>query len=108
MVCLLQTQDVWKQEIVRIESSKEPELEPSNSGVSDITAYPPSPIADDPSALPSPNPTPSFSWYSSWQFTWSQPSYASYRTVLLYFPRYDTERLKMLPLFLFAFYVLFV
>ena len=39
----------------RIESSKEPKLLPSVSGVSDIAACPPPPIADDPSALPSPN-----------------------------------------------------
>ena len=36
----------------RIESSKEPV--PSVSGVSETAACPPSPIADDPSALPSP------------------------------------------------------
>ena len=37
----------------RIESSKEPELVPSMTGVSEIAAFPPSPITDDPSALPS-------------------------------------------------------
>ena len=45
----------------RIESSKEPEPVPSVSGVSDIAACPPSPIADDPSALPSPTSSPSSS-----------------------------------------------
>ena len=38
----------------RIESSKEPEPVPSISGVSEIAACPLSPIADNPSALPSP------------------------------------------------------
>ena len=38
----------------RIETSKEPEPVPSRSGMCDISACPPSPIADDPSALPSP------------------------------------------------------
>ena len=37
-------------------SSKEPEPVSSASGVSEIAACPPSPIADDPSALPSPTP----------------------------------------------------
>lgn len=35
------------------DSSKEPKPVPSTSDVSDIAARPPSPIADDPSALPS-------------------------------------------------------
>ena len=38
----------------RIESSKEPEPVPSVSGVSEIAACPPSPVAEDPSPLPSP------------------------------------------------------
>ena len=42
-----------------IESSKEPESVPSTSGVSETAACPPSPIADDPSALPSPTSSPS-------------------------------------------------
>lgn len=42
----------------RTESSKEPEPGPSASGMSETTACPPSPIADDPSALPSPTPSP--------------------------------------------------
>ena len=33
--------------------ARKPELEPSTSCVSEIVACPPSPIADDPSALPS-------------------------------------------------------
>ena len=45
----------------RIESSKEPEPVPSTSSVSEIAACPPSPIADDPSALPSPTSVPSSS-----------------------------------------------
>ena len=44
----------------RIESSKEPEPVPSTSGVRAIAACPPSPTADDPSALPSPTSSPSF------------------------------------------------
>ena len=45
--------DRFFKRVDRIESSKEPEAVPSTSGVSDIAACPPSPIADDPSALPS-------------------------------------------------------
>ena len=45
----------------RVESSKEPEPVPSKSGMSEIAACPPSPIADDPSALPSPTSSPSSS-----------------------------------------------
>ena len=45
----------------RIEFSKEPDPVPSTSGVSEIAACPPSPIADDPSALPSPTSSPSSS-----------------------------------------------
>ena len=39
----------------RTESTKEPEPVLSTSGMSEIAACPPSPIADDPSALPSPS-----------------------------------------------------
>ena len=42
-------------------SSKEPEPVPSTSGMSEIAACPPSPVADDPSALPSPTSSPSSS-----------------------------------------------
>ena len=45
----------------RIKSSQEPETVPSMSGVSEIAACPPSPIADNPSALPSPTSSPSSS-----------------------------------------------
>ena len=41
-----------------IEYSKEPEPMPSVSGMSEIAACPLSPIADDPSALPSPTSSP--------------------------------------------------
>ena len=43
-------------------------------------------------------------------FTWCQPLYASCCTVLLYFSRYCTARLKLISHFLFLFvcYVLFV
>ena len=40
---------------------KEPEPEPSTSDMNEIAACLPSPIADDPSALPSPNSSPSSS-----------------------------------------------
>ena len=45
----------------RIESSKESEPVPSMSGGSETAARPPSPVADDPSALPSPTSPPSSS-----------------------------------------------
>ena len=45
----------------RIESSKEPEPVSSMSGMNKIAACPSSPIADDPSALPSPTSSPSSS-----------------------------------------------
>ena len=45
----------------RIESSKEPEPVSSTSGVSEIAACPPSPVADDPSVLPSSTSSPSSS-----------------------------------------------
>ena len=45
----------------RIESSKEPEPMPSMSRVSETAACPPSPIADNPSTLPSPTSSPSSS-----------------------------------------------
>ena len=45
----------------RIESSKEPESVPSAPGMSETAACPPSPIADDPSALPSPTSSPNSS-----------------------------------------------
>ena len=53
--------DCFFKRVDRIESSKEPEPVPSTSGMSDIAACPLSPIADDPSALPSPTSSPSSS-----------------------------------------------
>ena len=47
--------DCFFKRVDRIEASKEPESVPSKSGVSEIAACPPSPIADLPSALPSPS-----------------------------------------------------
>ena len=38
---------------------QEPEPVPSASGLSEVAAWPPSPIADDPSALPPPTSCPS-------------------------------------------------
>ena len=52
--------DRFFKRVNRIESSKEQPV-PSTSGVSEIAACPPSPIADDPSALPSPTSSPSSS-----------------------------------------------
>ena len=45
----------------RTESSKEPESVPSAPGMSETAACPPSPIADDPSVLPSPTSSPNSS-----------------------------------------------
>ena len=53
--------DCFFKRVDRIESSKEPEPVPSMSGMSEIEACPPSPIADDPSALPYPSSSPSLS-----------------------------------------------
>ena len=53
--------DHFLKRVDRIESSKEPEPVPSWSGMSGIAACPPSPIADDPSVLPAPTPSPSSS-----------------------------------------------
>ena len=81
---------------------------PSTSGINDMAACPPSPIADDPSALPSPASSPSLISNSSSCAFW-QPLYAGYCPVQLYFWRYYTGRLKMLSLFfVFFFYVLFL
>ena len=49
---------IFFKRVDRIESSKEPEPVPSTSGMSAISACPPSPIADDPSALPPPTSSP--------------------------------------------------
>ena len=81
-------------------SSKKLRAVPSMSGVSDIAACPLSPIADDPSALPSPV-------RNSWLFTRCQPLCASCCTILLYFSSYYTARLKMFYfLYLFSMYYL--
>ena len=53
--------DHFFKRVDRIEFSKEPEPVPSTSGMSEIAACPPSPVADDPSALPSPTSSPSSS-----------------------------------------------
>ena len=53
--------DHFFKRVDRIESSKEPEPVPSTSGMSEIAACPPSPIADNPSARPSPTSSPSSS-----------------------------------------------
>ena len=53
--------DHFFKRVDRIESSKEPEPVPSTSGMSETAACPPSLIVDDPSALPSPNSSPSSS-----------------------------------------------
>ena len=51
------------QDVDRTESSKEPEPEPSTTGMSDTAAGPPSHTADDLSALPPPTSSPSSSQY---------------------------------------------
>ena len=51
--------DRFFKRVDRIESSKQPEPVPSPSGVSEIAACPLSPIANSPSALPSPTSSPS-------------------------------------------------
>ena len=53
--------DHFFRRVDKIETSKEPEPVPSTSSVSEIAACPPSPIADHPSALPSPTSSPSSS-----------------------------------------------
>ena len=86
--------DRFFKRVDRIESSKEPEPVPSTSGMSETAACPPSPVADDPSALPSPTVLPPPVSNSSCLFTQCQPLYANCCTVLLYFSRYCTVRLK--------------
>ena len=84
--------------------NKPPTCEPSScklsmSGLSETAACPPSPIADDPSALPSPifsRPPVSNSFCL---FTGCQPLYASCCTIQLYFSRSCTVKLKMFSLF---------
>ena len=82
---------------------------PSVSGVSEIAACPPSPIADGPLALPSAHPStltpplPPAVSNASCLFTWCQSLCARYCTVLLYFSGYCTVRLKMFSLFFMFF-----
>ena len=53
--------DRFLKRVDRIESGKEPEALPSPSGLSEIAACPLSPVANSPSALPSPTSSPSSS-----------------------------------------------
>ena len=50
--------DCFFKRVDRIESSKEPEPVSSTSGINEITACPPSPVANNASALPSPTSSP--------------------------------------------------
>ena len=77
---------------------------PSTSGINEMAACPPSPIADDPSGLPSPASSPSLISNSSSCAFW-QPLYAGCCPVQLYFWRYYTGRLKMLSLFFVFFFM---
>ena len=86
------------------ESSKEPRAVASMSSISEIENCPPSPITDDPSALSFPTSSP-YSSHSSCLLSQCQFLYASCYTILLYFLRYCTVRLKMF-IFVFLFYVL--
>ena len=70
---------------------------PSTSGMSASPG--PSPVADDPSALPSPTFSPTSSSNSLCLSTQCQPLCSSCHTVPLYFPRYHTVRSKMLSQF---------
>ena len=72
--------------------------------ISENENCPPSPITDDPSALSFPTSSPHSS-HSFCLFSQCQPLYASCYTILLYFSRYCTVRLKMF-IFVFLFYVL--
>ena len=74
------------------------------SSISEIENCPPSPITDDPSALSFPTSSP-YSSHSSCLLSQCQFLYASCYTILLYFLRYCTVRLKMF-IFVFLFYVL--
>ena len=88
-----------------------PEPVPSTSGMSEIAARPPSPIADDPSALPSPTSSPSSS-QELFLPVHSMPAPVCQLlccTTVLFKVKYCTVRLKMFSLFsVFVFYVLFV
>ena len=75
----------------RIESSKEPEPVPSTSGLSEIAVCPPSPIADNPLASPSPPPLPPP--VSNYSCLFIQ-CHLCVPAVVLYFSRYCFVRLK--------------
>ena len=81
-------------------SSKEPEQVPSMSGMSETVACPPSPVAEILQLYHLQPPLPPLVSNPSCLFTLCQPLYASCCTVLLYFSRYCTVRLKMFSLFL--------
>ena len=109
--CHLQEKDTTKlsldclfKRVDRSKSSKKPEPVPSTSGMNEIVACPVLPIADNPSAVPSPISSTPFSSSSS-LFTRCQFLFASHCTVLLYLSGYCTVSLK---LFIFPFNVLFV
>ena len=86
--------DCFSKRADRIESSKEPEPVPSTSGVSEIAACPLSPVADDPSALSFPTSSPSSRQWLSLPVRLMPALYASCCTVLFYFSKYYTVRLK--------------
>ena len=100
--------DRFFKRIDRIESSKEPEPVPSMSGRSEIATCPLLLTILQLYHLPPPLLPPVSN--SSCLFTLCQPLYASFCTVLLYFSRYCTVRLKNVFYFLclFVFYVVFV
>ena len=87
-----------KHELASCKLSKTQTRIPSVSGMSEITAFPPSPIVDDPSGLPSP--TSSLTSSNCCLFTRCQPLYVSCCSVPLYFSRYCTVRLKYFIYFL--------
>ena len=90
--------------------SRNQNLSHQRQDMSETAACHPIPLADHPSTLPSPTSSPP-PVSDSCLFTRCQPLDASHYTVLLYFPRYCTIRLKMFSLFflcLLAFYILFV
>ena len=93
--------DHFFKRLERIESSKEPELVPSTSSESESAACPLSPVAADPSVLPSPTASPVGN--SSRLFTRCQLLY--YITVIL---RYNPVRLKHFLYFLCLFFIYYL
>ena len=85
----------------RIKSSKETQSAPSVSGMNEIAACFPSPIADDPSALLSPT---FLSFLQSVTLLVCSLCTSCY-TVLLYFSRYCNVRWKM---FIFCFFMYYL